>query len=381
MLQLVWGWEPALYLFLGGLGSGAFVTAALLHFYRRDSNRLLFCVSAWAAVVCIVFGLILLITDLIEPLRGLMMWQSFIHPTSWMVWGAWGLFGATIIFGVTALLLTLQIVNPPWRFLLSKSEKETLASGGTLSSGKDAPNAAMAVDGSGAAIASGAKVSEIVRSPSLPERLEKPINILSIIGIPFGLFVGFYTGLLLMAAPGIPFWNTIALPFLFLVSAVDTGVALVELLSVILMRKDPINEDSHKFVVKFTVINVIIELGIMAIFLGMAAAGNPVTAVGYGVTTAAHDSTMMLIGDPFGGLFWPVVIGLGLVLPLAINVSTLIISRKKGEFEPATAKSSMIKTLIASLGVLIGGCMLRFLVLYAGMHPDIVMDTFKALIM
>ena len=30
-LQSVWGWQPALYLFLGGMGAGAFVVAAVLY--------------------------------------------------------------------------------------------------------------------------------------------------------------------------------------------------------------------------------------------------------------------------------------------------------------------------------------------------------------
>ena len=30
MLQLTWSWQPALYLFLGGMGAGAFIMAAVL---------------------------------------------------------------------------------------------------------------------------------------------------------------------------------------------------------------------------------------------------------------------------------------------------------------------------------------------------------------
>lgn len=36
-LQLIWGWQPALYLFLGGLGAGSFVIAACLFLF--DNNR------------------------------------------------------------------------------------------------------------------------------------------------------------------------------------------------------------------------------------------------------------------------------------------------------------------------------------------------------
>ena len=49
-LQTIWSWQPALYLFLGGMGAGAFVMAAVLFLIDRTRHRLIVCVSMWAAL-------------------------------------------------------------------------------------------------------------------------------------------------------------------------------------------------------------------------------------------------------------------------------------------------------------------------------------------
>ena len=96
-LQSVWGWQPALYLFLGGMGAGAFIMAAILYLKDRERNARIVCVSMWAAAISLIVGLLLLLMELVTPVRGLLMWQSFSHFTSWMTYGAWGAFGAMLL--------------------------------------------------------------------------------------------------------------------------------------------------------------------------------------------------------------------------------------------------------------------------------------------
>ena len=50
-LQTIWFWQPALYLFLGGMGAGAFVMAAILHFLDREGSRRVVCASSWAELL------------------------------------------------------------------------------------------------------------------------------------------------------------------------------------------------------------------------------------------------------------------------------------------------------------------------------------------
>ena len=96
-LQTIWGWQPALYLFLGGLGAGTFLTAGILFLKDRGRHRRALCLGMWFSVICLCVGLLLLVTELINPLRGLMLWQSFSNFTSWMTYGAWLVFAAVIL--------------------------------------------------------------------------------------------------------------------------------------------------------------------------------------------------------------------------------------------------------------------------------------------
>ena len=70
-LQDIWGWQPALYLFLGGMGAGAFIAAMVVYFREGDKARSTVFASLVAAVVCLAVGLLLLLSELITPLRGM----------------------------------------------------------------------------------------------------------------------------------------------------------------------------------------------------------------------------------------------------------------------------------------------------------------------
>ena len=104
-LQDIWGWQPALYLFLGGMGAGAFIAAMVVYFREGDKARSTVFASLVAAVVCLAVGLLLLLSELITPLRGMMMWQSFSSFGSWMTFGAWIVFAALVVFALEAIVV------------------------------------------------------------------------------------------------------------------------------------------------------------------------------------------------------------------------------------------------------------------------------------
>ena len=93
MQQPVWDWLVAIYLFLGGLGAGAFLVAAALEFSGIRS-RLEFCptslVGAALSGPLVGIGALLLVFDLgagmREPLR---IFYMFSNPASVMTWGIW----------------------------------------------------------------------------------------------------------------------------------------------------------------------------------------------------------------------------------------------------------------------------------------------------
>lgn len=361
-LQSVWGWQPALYLFLGGMGAGAFIMAAILYLKDGERNARIVCVSMWAAAMSLVVGLLLLLMELVAPLRGLMMWQSFSHFTSWMTYGAWGAFGAIAAFGVSALLAT-----PKFGELL------------------------------------------VTRCAWYAQHEQSVRRGFAVAGIALGAFVAFYTGMLLMTAEHVPFWNTLLLPALFTVSAFDTGVALVEIVAVVLAKREAIDPDAKRFMEKCVVALVAIEAVALAVFLGgmlLADAGTPVGA-------AAAASAGMFVSGQLAAWFLILVVLAGLALPLVVALKGLL--AKGGHVEAATAehvvghaattpavdgaaaksvaaahiavvdgpaaKSAVdAPTLVGAIGALAGGCALRFLVLAAGVHADVVADTVMKMI-
>lgn len=331
MLQLTWSWQPALYLFLGGMGAGAFVMAAVLFLIDRTKHRLIVCVSMWAALASLAVGLLLLLSELITPTRGLLMWQSFGHFTSWMTYGAWGAFAAMAVFAVSALLATRPV--GVW---LAKKWKWFGKHGIGLR------------------------------------------RVLAIIGIVLGAFVAVYTGMLLMSAGSVPLWNTPLLPILFTVSAFDTGVALVELVAVVAAKKDPLAPKARTLMERVVVVLVVVEMLVLAAFLASMLGGDVQTAVG--ATRAA--SAELLMSGGLAACFWGMVVACGLVLPLVMAIVGLVLHRRSHRQGGGQGGSHALGAVMAlgAAGALIGGCELRFLILAAGIHADVVAETVMSLI-
>ncbi len=325
MLQTLWGWQPALYLFLGGMGAGAFVTSGVLFLKDPERNKSTIAISMWAAVISLVVGLLLLLSELITPVRGLLMWQSFSNFSSWMTYGAWGAFAAIVVFGLSAVMATEPLsswLDERWKGYVS--------------------------------------LRRVLRKP------------LAAIGIALGLFVAFYTGMLLMSAPGVPLWNSWLLPCLFTVSGIDTGVALVEVVACAGARKLAEGEKGpQRSLAKVVVCLVLLELVILAVFLSSALGTDAATAEG----AALVSSGAYLTSGKTGLAFWGLVVALGLALPLVASVAELALKPKEGKPRRMNAV-----VCFGALGAIVGGCALRFLMLGAGVHADLVMSALLAAI-
>lgn len=313
MLQLMWGWQPALYLFLGGMGAGAFVMAALLYLIDRDRHAKIICWSMWGAVAGLVIGLLLLLSELTNPLRGLLMWQSFGNFTSWMTYEAWGAFLAIAVFMVSAILATKGIstrLAHAWSWF--------------------------------------AKRQNAIR------------KILAIVGIALGAFVAVYTGMLLMTAAGIPLWNTPLLPLLFAVSAFDTGVALVEIVAIVVSKREGLAPKARQLLERIVVVLVVVECVVLAVFLTSMLNGDTSSAL----QATAAESASLLVSGVLAPYFWGLVVVCGLIVPLAMALVGLVAHKKENKAFMA----------IGALGALIGGCELRFLMLAAGLHANLLAD-------
>lgn len=324
-LQLVWGWQPALYLFFGGTGAGGFVVSAVFSLYEEGKNRRALNVSMWASAGCLIVGLLLLLGELTNPVRGMLLWQSFSNWSSWMTFGAWVVFCAVTIFVLMATL-TSRFVRK--RFGLSWEKEGVLSGYGRL------------------------------------------CKALSVVGILLGLCVAIYTGVLLMLAPGVPFWKTLLLPCLFTVSALDTGVALVELVAAVCSKKGEIKGKSGKLLVKSIVALVLAEALVAVAFFATMLSGNVGSSGGSeSFERVAVSSAELLVIGELAPFFWGLFVFCGLIVPLIVAVANMQ-NRSEGVFPPP---------VFGAVAALVGGCALRFLVLFAGGHVDFVADAMMSL--
>ncbi|MEC4273686.1 NrfD/PsrC family molybdoenzyme membrane anchor subunit [Adlercreutzia sp. R25] len=329
-LQLIWGWQPALYLFLGGLGAGTAVVAGIAYLKYRNAARSLVNGAMWVAVACLCAGLLLLVTELIAPLRGLMLWQSFSHFTSWMTFGAWVVFAAVVVFGCLALLTTPAVMR------------------GIVRSSKRPPSCLL---------------------PGANEPYDRVRAALAVLSVVLGIGVAAYTGILLMSAPGVPLWNTPLLPCLFTVSALDTGVAAVELMVVLGVRRGSAPSSLGRQLTVAVLVLVVIETAVLAAFMVLAYMGNPlggVESVSFAETAAL--SAALLVGGPLAPWFWVAFVLCALVVPGVSSALALV------------GKGGHGASACGAVSVLVGGCALRFLVLLAGLHVDYVADAFLAVL-
>ena len=165
----IWSGIIACYLFLAGLGGGAFITSAFIRWRHPEAVRMRV-YGHIIAPVAVIIGLVLLMFDatagLQNPLRFALLLSNF---NSVMTWG--------VVFLACFMVVSIIVL-----------------------------------------------VMDILKK-SVPRWLE-------IVGAVFGVCVAMYTGALLGVCKTFPLWNTALLPVLFLVSAMSAGAASVLFVSI-----------------------------------------------------------------------------------------------------------------------------------------------------
>lgn len=152
--------------------------------------------------------------------------------------------------------------------------------------------------------------------------------------LPLSIILGVYTGILLSAFNARPLWNNAILGPLFLVSGLSTGAATIILLA-------NTAKERHLFS-KIDLGLVILELGLIVhMLMGM-----------YAGTEVQLEAMQLLIGGEFTLMFFGFVIILGLIVPAIMEFLEL------GGFK--------IPVAVPALLILIGGLVLRFVMVEAG---------------
>ncbi len=293
-LQHEWGWLIAIYLFLGGVGSGAYVIAAINSILGKSPESV--SVGLWIGFPALLIGTLFLIADLGTPSKAVLAGMK--PGSSWIARGTW----------IIALFMVFSFIH--------------------------------------------LVMHHFMQTPDATK------NLVGVLGIIFAIGTMAYTGILLSASKGIPFWRTGVVPVVFVISAMVTGHFTVILGMIFFFGgAEGLAAGLSGVMAKEAAILVVVE--VLAIFFFLHAA--------FRTPDSRESAERILKKTSF-------VVGyfvLGLALPLVLSLVLL--------YGMADAGASAIKCLSTNAAVfgLIGGLLLRQGVLVCGTMPTLNIGGFE----
>ena len=311
MKKIEWGYLIVSYLFLGGLSAGLYFVSALAKLLQKDGEDAAYQgiakLGAMLAPWPVMLGCFLLIFDLG---RWYKFWELFLHLrwTSPMSVGSWLLIGFSIL-SLLNFYSWLSVEQRAWIF--SKLP---------------------------------------IRLRFLNADLSGKQSALALAGLPLSVGVGIYTGVLLGAVQSRPFWNTNLVAQLFLFSALSTGCAVLMLALALTHERS----ESRGLQLLYN-----LDIGFMTLEFFIVV---PYIVHGQLSVQAVKDSLALILGGPFTVLFWVFFLGLGLLLPLVLELVEGVPALLA---KPAAHYNARLTALSAAL-VLAGGFLLRYIFVFAG---------------
>jgi formate-dependent nitrite reductase membrane component NrfD len=316
-MQQAWHWLPAIYLFLGGLGAGSFLVAAVIELtgerYKHE-----FCPTALVGSAvsgpAVTVGAALLIFDLgagkQEPWRIFYMFANF---SSVMTWGIWILSLFIPVCFLYGFLELMEVHPGAWKRIVGRLDF----------------------------------------LESLPVRRLKRVVVTA--GSVLAVGTGVYTGVLISAVgPSIPLWSADVwpglevpmIPLLFLVSAVSTGMGLtIDLSAIIALPEVQQRFDS------LPVIHMVV-IGLEAILVGL------LLYSAHSLDGAGAMSASAMVAGHMRGAFWVGFVALGLLFPFVVHAYAI-----------GTGSHSPLSGIGSGFGIVVAGLFLRYIILASGIPP------------
>ena len=286
----IWSWQIPVYLFLGGLVAGIMIISGWFVLQGQYKKNVFSCFYLpHISLVLLSGGMGALFLDLEHKLYFWRLFTTF-EVTSPMSWGSW------LLMIVYPAVWVNTLIRIPERFR----------------------GIVPLFDGWSA---------ELNKHPTL-------IKNIGIANMLLGTALGMYTGVLLSSFGARPLWNSAMLWMLFLVSGLSAAAAFVHLITT--------DEYERELLAKADNVFLTLELFVFGGFI-----------TGLLTSSRVHkEAVHLLLDGPFAPAFWVLVIGMGILLPLGIQL--LAVNHK------------VKHTAVAPLLVLAGGLALRFVIVYAG---------------
>ena len=235
--EIQWSILIVLYPYITGLVAGAFIASSLYHVFGNKDVKPVARFALLTALAFLCVAMLPLLAHLGNPLRGIEIMFTP-HFTS-----AMSGFGYIFSFYMIVVLLEIWLafrVDIVTTALNSRGWKELLYSALALFS-FDISKEALEAD----------------------EKLGKK---LAIIGIPSAAFLHGYVGFIFGGIKANPWWSTPLMPIIFLMSAIVSGIALLILLylAVMKLKKHPINHKTlyalAHYLWIFLIVDVVLEM-------------------------------------------------------------------------------------------------------------------------
>jgi protein NrfD len=327
-----WGWEIALYLFLGGVVAGLMLFSGVMRLARPGHFPRALLVADLASLPLLGLGMLCLLFDLSNKLNLWRFYTTF-QVGSAMSWGAWVLLVTMAILALrfvshvpaprSTVFLGLHFFPPP----PVSDEKEDEA--------EDKEEAKAVVRKPPLAVSFGERVWTVLNT--IAQWTHRYTRALALIGLGLGLGLGFYTGVLLSTIPSRPLWNTAILAPLFLVSGLASGGAFLCLF---------LPKEEHQQLVPFSILACGVELLLLLAFVINLNFGNQAT----------QRAGSLMFNGAFGWTFWGLVILAGLLVPAGLE-----------QLELMHRRVPLVEARVAPVLKLVGSLALRFVIVYAGL--------------
>lgn len=267
----IWGWDVAIYLFLGGLAGGLLIiSAGMVLFQKADRFREAGTVFSYPvrmasllSPVLLGVGMFFLFLDLEYKIHFWRFYTNF-TATSPMSWGSWML----LLFFPTSTLQALIV----WKEFCGQYKP----------------------------------------LKKLIDWAEPWLSQIAVINVHMGAGIGVYTGILLSTFYARPLWNTSILGFVFLLSGMSCAAALM-----LWMAPRP----AKPFYTKLDMYLIAMEGFATTLFIigGLSGSQNVAEAMTY------------LIAGEYAPWFWVMFVMAGLIIPLILETLEVL---HKVKFSP-----------------------------------------------
>ncbi len=205
-IQSEWRWLIAAYLFLAGVGGGAYLTGVIADIFGGPDWMFVSKIGVFLGFPCVLIGTLFLLADLGNPKHVFRVWMK--PKTSWIARG-------TIIIVIFMIFAAIHTAWWIWPFA------------GPL------------------------EINEPAR------------HFVGILGAIFAFLTVIYTGLLLSYSQPVTLWRTALLPVLFFVSAVSTGIMAI----MVIGQRIGIEEMQLTFLSNADTVIVALEIFVLIVFL------------------------------------------------------------------------------------------------------------------